>query len=62
VQVGERETVEMARASTARSSSSSIALESLTLIGRAESTCGLRGTSAKAGTVGCRIGPCAESA
>ena len=30
--------------------------------GRAESVCGLSGTSASAGTAGCRIGPCADSA
>ncbi len=37
-------------------------LESLTLTGRADSTWGLSGTSANAGTVGCRMGPCADSA
>src|SRR5574341_636371 len=32
------------------------------LTGRAESVCGLSGTSVNAGTTGCRIGPCADSA
>jgi hypothetical protein len=51
-----------ARASAARASLISITLRSLTLTGRADSVCGLSGTSANAGTAGCRIGPCADIA
>ena len=38
------------------------AVPALTLTGRAESVWGLSGTRASAGTAGCRIGPCADSA
>ena len=59
----EREAVEMrARVESRARIAISITLRSLTLTGRADSVCGLSGTSASAGTAGCRIGPCADSA
>ena len=51
-----------ARASIECTITISITQRSLTLTGRADSVCGLSGTSVSAGTAGCRIGPCAESA